>query len=261
MLICPLCKTKLLEEPKRFCCMQGHAYDKAKSGYVHLLIGSSAKSHGDDEAMVASRTRFLRAGHYDPLKNRLIALIQDLKISSLTDLGCGEGTYTNAIAEALNINVIGIDLSKSALKTASKGHPSVTYALANITKAPIADHSTQAVLSVFSPIDLKEVRRIGQEFLILVRPLPNHLHALKAVLYDNVIDNPLPDTDLPQMTCILREELSFTMDLDQQSISDLLEMTPYAHTSPLSGLQRVKALTQLSVLAQFEVAVFRFLHD
>jgi len=241
--------------------MQGHAYDKAKSGYVNLLIGSSSKSHGDDEAMVASRTRFLSAGHYDPLKNRLIALIQDLQITTLTDLGCGEGTYTNAIADALNIRVIGIDLSKSALKTAAKGHPKVTYALANITKAPIADHSTQAVLSVFSPIDLKEVARIGQDFLILVRPLPKHLHALKAVIYETVIDNPLPDTALPQLTCILNEELCFTMDLDKASITDLLDMTPYAHTSPLSGLQKAKALTSLSVSAQFQVAVFRFLHD
>lgn len=261
MLICPLCKTKLLEEPKRFCCMQGHAYDKAKSGYVNLLIGSSSKSHGDDEAMILSRHRFLTQGHYDPLRDALIKITQELKITSLADLGCGEGYYTNAIHQATKSTVIGIDLSKSALKLASKADPQVDYALANITKAPLADHSVQAVLSVFSPIELQETRRIASDLLILVRPLPKHLIELKAVLYDTVIDNPMPDTLLPQTRCILNEELLFTMNLDQAALSDLLAMTPYTHTSPSKGIEKVKALKSLVVSAQFQVAVFQFLHD
>ncbi len=260
-MICPLCKTKLLEEPKCFCCMQGHAYDKAKSGYVNLLIGSSSKSHGDDEAMIHARHRFLTQGHYDPLRDALIKIIKELKITTLADLGCGEGYYTNAIHQATHSTVIGIDLSKSALKLASKADPKVVYALANITKAPLADHSVQAVLSVFSPIDLTEARRIASEVLILVRPLPKHLTELKAVLYDQVIDNPMPDTLLPQLRCILSEELIFTMSLDQASVSDLLAMTPYAHTSPLQGIEKVKALKALAVSAQFQVDVFQFLHD
>lgn len=261
MLICPLCKTKLLEEPKRFCCMQGHAYDKAKSGYVNLLIGSSSKSHGDEEAMVLSRHRFLTQGHYDPLKNSLIKILTELKIQSLADLGCGEGYYTNAIQQSTHMDLIGIDLSKSALKLAAKANPMVVYALANITKAPLADHSVQAVLSVFSPIDLKETRRIASDYLILVRPLPKHLTQLKGVLYDKVNDNPMPDTMLPQMNCILSEEVVFDMTLDQSACSDLLAMTPYTHTSPLKGIEQVKALSSLVVSAQFQVAVFQFLHD
>jgi 23S rRNA (guanine745-N1)-methyltransferase len=261
MLICPLCKTKLLEEPKRFCCMQGHAYDKAKSGYVNLLVGSSMKSHGDDEAMVNSRTRFLSQGHYDPLRKELIRILKELDVASLADLGCGEGSYTNAIQQALQIPVFGIDLSKSALKIASKANPNVNYALANITKAPLADQSVEAVLSVFSPYDLNECARIASWYLILVRPLPKHLDELKAVLYDKVIDNPMPDTVLPQTVCILKQEVIFPMKLDQASLSDLLDMTPYAHTSPLCGLQKVKALQKLTVTAQFQVSVFRFLHE
>ena len=241
--------------------MQGHAYDKAKSGYVNLLIGSSSKSHGDDEAMILSRHRFLTLGHYDPLRDALIKIIKELKITSLVDLGCGEGYYTNAIHQATHCAIIGIDLSKSALKLAAKADPKVDYALANITKAPLADHSVQAVLSVFSPIELNETRRIASEYLILVRPLPKHLTELKAVLYEQVIDNPMPDTLLPQTRCILSEELNFSMILDQAALSDLLSMTPYAHTSPLKGIEKVKALTSLTVSAQFQVAVFQFLHD
>ncbi len=241
--------------------MQGHAYDKAKSGYVNLLIGSSTKSHGDDEAMVLSRTRFLSQGFYDPLKNRLIELIKDLKVSSLVDLGCGEGNYTNAIQEALSVPVIGIDLSKAALKIASKSNKKVDYVLANITKTPLSDQDTDAVLSVFSPIDLNEVGRICKRFLILVRPNPDHLLELKQALYTKVLKNPVPDTNLSQLKCILEEECSFTMVLDQDSICDLLDMTPYVHTSSKEAVIKVKSLSHLNVTAQFHISIYQVLHE
>lgn len=260
-MICPVCKQTLHEETSRFVCEKGHAYDKAKSGYVNLLIGSSPKSHGDDEAMVLARLRFLGQGHYDPLKDRLIEILRSLEIKSIADLGCGEGSYTNKIRQALNCETIGIDLSKSALKQASKADPKVRYVLANITKTPLADHSVDAVLSVFSPYDLKEAQRISSQYLVLVRPLPKHLLELKAVLYENVLDNPQPETNFPMTTCVLKETVVIPMALDQSSLNDLLAMTPYAHTSPKSGIDRLKALTQLTVTAQFEIAVFRFLHE
>jgi len=241
--------------------MQGHAYDKAKSGYVNLLVGSSTKSHGDDEDMVNSRTRFLRQGYYKPLENRLIELIKELKITSLVDLGCGEGTYTNAIQEALNIPVIGIDLSKTALKSASKSNKKVIYVLANITKSPLADQETDAVLSVFSPIDLNEVERIGKRFLIFVRPCPDHLIELKQELYEHVLKNPQPETNLSQMKCIVEEELKFIMNFDHDSINDLLNMTPYVHTSRKEDVLRVKSLTGLMVSAQFHISIYSILHE
>ncbi len=260
MLICPVCKTKLLEEPKRFCCMQGHAYDKAKSGYVNLLIGSSTKSHGDEEAMVLARHRFLAAGHYQPLQNTLIQILRDLNLKSLVDLGCGEGTYTNALYQALTIETIGIDLSKSALKLASKNNPQVHYVLANITKAPIENQGTDAVLSVFSPFELEEARRIAQRYLIVVRPLPRHLIQLKEVLYTQIVENPQPVTILPQTSCILEKEIIFEMKLDHTALMDLLNMTPYQHTSPQSSLTKVNAYSFLTVSAQFHVSVFQLLH-
>lgn len=240
--------------------MQGHAYDKSKSGYVNLILGSSSKTHGDEDAMVLARTRFLKAGYYDPLKIRLIEIISELKMTSLVDLGCGEGTYTNAIQANLKIPIIGIDLSKTALKQASKAHSHVQYVLANITHVPLEDESVEAVLSIFSPIDLNECRRISKRYLILVRPCPFHLIELKEILYDHVFENPQPDINLTQSRCILEEELNFRMTLDQNALNDLLEMTPYNHTSPLIGLQRVKNCPTLSVSAQFHLSVFEFLH-
>jgi len=259
MLICPLCKTKLLEEPKRFCCLQGHAYDKAKSGYVNLMIGSSSKAHGDEEAMILSRNRFLSGGYYEPLRLELCESLKSFHLSSLVDLGCGEGYYTNQLEMILKIPVLGIDLSKSALKIAAKANPKVDYVLANITKTPIADHSCDAVLSIFSPFEVKEVQRIGQRYFIVVRPGPKHLYELKEMLYDHVVENPLPEVNYPGATCIQEKELNFRLDLKHEALSDLLMMTPYAHTSPQSGLQKVRQLDHLTVSAAFHISIFQFL--
>ena len=99
--------------------------------------------------MVEARQAFLSQGHYRPLMNVILETIASLEISSLVDLGCGEGTYTNAIAQR-EIQVIGIDLSKTALKRAAKGSKAI-YVLANLTQTPLMDHSVDAALSIFSP--------------------------------------------------------------------------------------------------------------
>ena len=210
--------------------------------------------------MVVARTRFLSQGYYDPLLNSLIEILNELKINSLVDLGCGEGYYTNPLQIALNIPIVGIDLSKTALKTASKANHHVEYALANITKCPLDDQASDAVLSIFSPYDYFEAQRIAQRYLIVVRPGPKHLIELKAVLYECVVENPIPDLDYPQSRCILEKTLNFKMNLKNESLNDLLMMTPYSHTSPQNGLQKVRELKQLSVSAHFHISVFQFLH-
>src|SRR4051812_12453393 len=48
-------------------CANGHAFDQARHGYVHLGPGRKLPA-GDTAEMVAARVRFLAAGHYAPLR-------------------------------------------------------------------------------------------------------------------------------------------------------------------------------------------------
>ena len=41
MLICPVCKEKLIQENKTFRCVNNHSFDCAKQGYVTLMMSIS----------------------------------------------------------------------------------------------------------------------------------------------------------------------------------------------------------------------------
>ena len=57
MLICPVCKKKLIKENKTFRCENNHSFDCAKQGYVNLSR-KQTKNHGDNALMVKARTNF-----------------------------------------------------------------------------------------------------------------------------------------------------------------------------------------------------------
>ena len=66
LFICPVCNSVLTELESMFKCENNHCFDKAKQGYVNLLMSqqSSNKRHGDDKLMVKSRRDFLGNGYY-----------------------------------------------------------------------------------------------------------------------------------------------------------------------------------------------------
>ena len=67
---CPLCGGPLARQEHRAVCPQGHSFDVARQGYVHLLPVNKmhAKLPGDSREMVESRRRFLEAGYYESFR-------------------------------------------------------------------------------------------------------------------------------------------------------------------------------------------------
>ena len=59
---CPLCGGALTRQEHRAVCPQGHSFDVARQGYVHLLPVNKmhSKLPGDSREMVESRRRFFR---------------------------------------------------------------------------------------------------------------------------------------------------------------------------------------------------------
>ena len=70
---CPLCAAPLQPGPQVWACAQGHHFDVARQGHVHVLPVQfkHSRNPGDTEAAVQARRRFLQAGHYAPLRQAL----------------------------------------------------------------------------------------------------------------------------------------------------------------------------------------------
>lgn len=96
---CPLCHQPLSREKNSYICPQRHQFDMAKEGYVNLLPVQHKRSRdpGDSAEMMQARRAFLDAGHYQPLRDAIVAQLRerlDEKATAVLDIGCGEGYYT-----------------------------------------------------------------------------------------------------------------------------------------------------------------------
>ena len=84
---CPLCHAPLTHSDKSYTCPQGHQFDRAKEGYVNLLPVQHKRSRdpGDSAEMMRARRAFLDAGHYQPLREAVVALLRQYLTEELKD--------------------------------------------------------------------------------------------------------------------------------------------------------------------------------
>ena len=269
LFICPICGGKLERSDKSFTCPLDHSYDIASEGYVHLLPANRkhSKLPGDDKNMVRARSRFLCGGYYEPLRKALIALVLGLSSEnpSILDSGCGEGYYAEGIYDALknaskSPDVVGIDISKEAVKLAAKRVKSAEFAVASAYSLPLDNESLDFVLNCFSPLCNSEFRRVlkvGGHFIYVV-PAPRHLWELKCAIYDTPYENERLIAKYEGFelikTVAVEEKISIT---DRHTISDLFTMTPYFWKTPQEGASRLLSLVRLETEISFDVYVYQ----
>ena len=270
-LLCPVCAQGLTRTEKTYICPANHSFDRGRGGYVNLLIArQSGAQHGDDKEMVRARREFLERGYYAPLCDAVCAALVDLcagerETVDLVDAGCGECYYTAAAAQALERagkrpSVVGIDISKDALRFGARRNGAFHLAVASAYHIPAADASCDAVLNVFAPFAGEEYCRILRPngVLLHVSPAREHLWELKQAVYDTPHPN---DAAVPQQAGLRIEsekEVRYPLHLScREDILDLFGMTPYAHKTGREDAARLNALEQLDVSAAFVLRVYR----
>lgn len=257
-LICPLCRTDLTRGLARsepgtraggaaWRCHNGHSFDVAREGYVNLLPvqHKHSRAPGDNPDMIRARRAFLDAGHYQPLRDAVLALLRPLQAGSVLDIGCGEGYYTRALATVIP-EVIGLDIARDAVKLAAKRDPGITWLVATSAQLPLADHSVDLVCSLFSPLPAAEIARVLKPggHLLVVTPGPEHLLTIREQLFAEVRPH-RPEKFVVELQDALplrrQTELRFDLLLDCTAREQLLLMTPYAwrataeHRARLTG--------------------------
>lgn len=260
-LACPACGGSLSPAGHSLVCENRHCFDLSKEGYVNLAPARQSGG-GDDAGLIAARTAFLSAGHYEPIAALCETLLHEYAPGALTvDAGCGEGYYSNLLAR--NRPVLGLDLSKRGVRHAAReagtAGLSALFAVAGIFRMPVKTGAAGAAVSLFAPICEAEFCRVLAPggVLLTVGAGPEHLSELKAVLYTVSALN-TRRADLPLHMEKLREErLSFRMELPHEDLNALFAMTPYFYKTGREGAQKLAALPGLPVTADVSVAVFR----
>lgn len=267
LFVCPKCKSKFTISPdKRAVCENGHSFDRAKEGYYNLLLSAGGGTHGDNREMVLARRAFLESGAYEPLAKKILERVFDSVTdgAKILDGGCGEGYYTDFIERGLREKgvdaiVSGFDISRDAVRYASKKNRSISLSVASSYDIPVADGSVDCFINVFSPLALSESYRVlrpGGKFIMAI-PDQSHLFGLKRVLYERPYKNTVEDSALDGFTLTSKDKISYDLTLDTaDKIRSLFMMTPYAYRTPKSAGESLLSMTSLTTEVEFIVFTY-----
>jgi 23S rRNA (guanine745-N1)-methyltransferase len=274
VLACPVCGEELSVDAAGATCPNAHHFDRARSGYLNLLLSNRKQSAepGDSLAMLQSRRAFLQGGFYDPMADAAADAVDEIvgrrpKVH-IADLGCGEGFFTarlkGAVAAAISPPPAwyGVDISRPGIRMATPYDGAITWIVASLHRSPFRPQSLDVAVSMFAPIDAADVRRILRDdgALVTVTPGPDHLDALRIIIYSSV--RPHPEAPALMVGDTLFDRAAFTrvrypivVDSPTQ-IMNLLAMTPYYWHISRATKAHVESLTQLEVTVDAYVNVF-----
>lgn len=277
ILVCPVCGEPLAEADRTFRCRRGHAFDRAREGYVHLLPAGHGRSRlkGDASEMVRARRRVLEHGHFEPLAGAIVeaverhhaARVDDGRPFTVVDAGCGEGHYVGRVAAALEdagACLFGLDISRDAVRLAARAHRDVTFLVNDLKrKITIADGAADVVLNVFAPRNAEEFGRVLRPdgLLLVAIPTEGHLSELREALPLLEIGAEKRERTVerlgPRFRLAGEEEIAYRRALTAADVLDVLRMTPnYWHLDEAS-LAAAAALGELEVGFAMRLLHFR----
>lgn len=260
-LICPKCGKNLNKIGTSYICGERHCYDIAKDGYINLMPANkkNSKSPGDNKEMMVSRQRMLSLGYYSKLSKYLNSKIVG-KPKTVLDIGCGEGYLTRALRKVRpKDEIIGLDISKSAVSLASRSDKTITYAVASANKLPIKSEVCDVVINAFAPIYPEELTRIikAEGLFIKVVPAELHLWGLKCALYEEPYKNVLKPLALAGFKEVSTTTIRDTFTFHGEDILHLIAMTPYYFKCAKESIDRVSALPELTTDVEFHITIYK----
>lgn len=246
---CPHCRMVLRDTPTGAACANGHSFDRAREGYLNLLVGGRLPSQtvaGDTPDSLAARRRFLHAGNYAPIAAALADMVGS-PAGAVLDAGCGEGYYLSCIDAR---HRFGLDVSKRAVQMASRLLPEARFVVASSYRLPVLDGSVDTVMSVFAPRPFEEFLRVltptGR--WVTVTPGGDHLREMRPARDNEPGSKSLQRRAQRNHTpngATHAQRVSFELDLTPESAVDLFSMTPlrWQAGADLDGVAAMRCVT------------------
>jgi len=266
VLACPACSRALHATPSRLVCPNGHCFDLARQGYVHLGTGTSMP-RADTPAMVAARARFLGAGHFRPLAERIIELVApstDREMRVL-EVGAGPAYFLSQVVSAVPGAIgIAVDASRYAARRAARAHPRIGSIVADgLARLPLRAGALSAAVSVLAPRNARELQRVLAPGApcVVVTPTQRHLRELRGRLSLLQIERGkagrLIRSFAPWFTLEAWAGVELRLQLGHEGVSDLVAMGPNAFHPSAQRSDALRAVGAQEVTASFVVWQFR----
>ena len=259
---CPICTGKLNQEGRVWRCGQNHAFDVARQGYVNLLPVQHKHSRqpGDTREQVLSRRAFLESGAYTPIVDAVCSAALRYAHSPVLDVGCGEGYYAVQVAQALNCELTGLDISKEAVRCAAAKYKGYNWVCGTAAHLPISSKSVGLLMSMFALTMPEEFSRVLEDNGIFIQVLAaeDHLLGLKSIIYPEVfqqVKNTVPE--IPGFALAESIPVNFSFTAEGEQVQNLLSMTPHFWRISAEGAKRLRETSRLEDRASCVVNVFQ----
>ncbi|WP_440895418.1 putative RNA methyltransferase [Amphibacillus sp. Q70] len=265
-LLCPNCEAPLIWKDNQISCANQHTFDVAKQGYLNLAP-QHHEIHYTKELFQARQTIMgdlrLYEGLYSVLLNLITPEVADMDNVRVLDLGCGEGSHLQLLHEhwtkrylKRNLEFIGLDLAKDGITTAAKYYQSPLWLVADLSHIPFSDNSMDGVLSILSPSNYKEIKRVLKKetgWFIKVIPGTDYLKELRErVLPESQIGHD-PTSSLTRFhdnfCCSYKQETLYQrLPIEQDDLQLLINMTPLMwHVDEETITQILNEINQITI--------------
>ena len=262
-LVCPVCGNVLHRSEKEYRCENRHSFDIARQGHVNLLVVQQKHSlnPGDTREQVLSRRAFLEGGFYAPIADALCEAAKELGATGpILDVGCGEGYYCTQLADALGAELVGLDISKEAVRCAAAKYKGHQWICGTASHLPVKNGSVGTLTSLFALTLPEEFRRVlakdGLYFQVLAAQ--DHLLGLKSIIYPEL---KLKEKDsvpkLPDFERIKSVPIRFTFTVEGAQVRNLLSMTPHVYRISKEGAARLAATEKLTDTASAVLNIYK----
>lgn len=262
-LLCPICEKNLEKNDRTYRCVSGHSFDIARQGYVHLLPVQQkhSKNPGDTKEQVASRRAFLAGGYYAPIAQALCdAAWRHDAVGPILDVGCGEGYYSSRLAETMDAELTGLDISKEAVRWAAGAYKNAQWICGTASRLPVPDGSAGLVTSLFALTVPGEFHRVLQEngLFFQVLAAEDHLLGLKSLIYPE-LKYKEKDTvpQVPGFALLESVPVTFPFTVTGEQVQNLLAMTPHYYRISKEGALRLQQTQSLTDRASCVLNIYR----
>lgn len=235
----------------------------ARQGYINLLTVQQKHSlqPGDTREQVLARREFLESDTYAPIITALMDAAQRHGAAGpLLDVGCGEGYYSSRLAEALDLPLLGLDISKEAVRCAAGKYKQHTWVCATASHLPVPDGSIGTVTSLFSLTVPEAFSRCLQPDGLYLQVIAgaDHLLGLKSIIYPQLKQkDKCLHPQLPGFSLLESVPIRFSFTVTGSLVQKLLYMTPHLYRISKEGLDRLSHTQTLTDTASCMLNIYR----